>query len=81
MLFWNNLGDPTDLYDKQTRIDWYLLIAWYLDSKSKVTNAQKTLDRLLEIEIFDVDYDILVEFFIYSLSEHYKSNIVKIFKR
>src|SRR5262249_1879308 len=34
------------LYDKETRILWYLSIAWYLDCKKKTTDPQKVLNRI-----------------------------------
>ena len=32
-------------------MEWYLLIAWYLDCKNKIENAEETLDRLFEKEL------------------------------
>ena len=43
-----------DLYDKETRIIWYLLIAWFLDYKNKISEAKKTLDRLFKKELVSI---------------------------
>ncbi len=32
-----------DLYNGETRIMWYLLIAWYFDNKGKVLEARKNI--------------------------------------
>ena len=69
-----------DLYDRETRVKWYLLIAWYLDCKNKITNAQKTLNRLFEKKLGTINgADIVVSFCVSSLYGRYKDNIVKIF--
>jgi PPR repeat len=69
-----------DLYDKGTRVNWYFLIAWYLDCKDKKANAQKTLktlDRLLGKALVNSDLKI-TRFFVYSLYDRYKEKMVKI---
>lgn len=78
---WRN----ADLYDKETRVIWYLLFAWYLDRKNKITNAQETLNRLFEKELgtLSTNYNYLsaniITFCVPLLYERYKYNIVKIF--
>ena len=69
-----------DLYDKETYIIWYLLVAWLLNSKDKVKQAKKTLERLLEKELVPItkNKDIFT-FLIFSLYDCYKDTIVKIF--
>jgi hypothetical protein len=78
-----------DLYDNQTRLKWYLLIAWCLDWKKNITDAEKTLNRLFEkvpVTIIDgiyrgkSNYANIVRFCARCLYEGYKDNIVKIFK-
>ena len=67
-----------DFYDKKTRIKWYLLIAWYLDSKNNMTDTQRTLDRLIEdIDIIN-DSDSIIYFCVYSLYKRYKDSTVRI---
>ena len=68
-----------DLYDKRTRIIWYLAIAWYLDCKNERTNVQKILDRLFGKELVSSGGSIMVKFFVYSLYDQYKNKMVEIF--
>jgi hypothetical protein len=67
-----------DLYDEETRVKWYLLIAWYLNCKNKMANAQKMLDRLFGKELVSSDLNV-TDFFVYSLYDQYKDKMVKIF--
>ena len=56
-----------DLYDEETRVNWYLLIVWYFNCKNILANVQKTLDRLFGKELVSSDsqyYRFLCIFFI-----------------
>jgi hypothetical protein len=69
-----------DLYDRETRIIWYLLIAWYLDSKNKTLQIKIVINRLSEKElVFVNEGGHLIDFLIYCLYEKYREKIIKIF--
>ena len=69
-----------DLNDKETQMIWYLLIGWFLDNKNKIYHTKKTLDRLFKKDlVFATKGKHIINFLVYSLYEHYKDNVVKIF--
>ena len=60
-----------DLYDRETCIIWYLLIAWHLNTKDKKIEAKKTLEKLLEKELVPIKKNTNISIFlISSLYDH-----------
>jgi len=68
-----------DLYDKEARIRWYLVIAWYLDYKNDIHASIKTLDTLFRKELVYVNNGYIINHLVYFLYPRYKDSIVKIF--
>jgi tetratricopeptide (TPR) repeat protein len=69
-----------NLYDTDTFIMWYLLIAWYLNGNDKRYYAKKTLDSLFKKKLDPISkgQDIII-FLIYNLYECHKETLAKIF--
>jgi lipopolysaccharide biosynthesis regulator YciM len=74
-----NVLRHADLYNKEIRILWYLLIAWFLDCKKDRTSAKKTLDTLFKKELIHITNGHIVIPLIYYLHGRYKLEISNIF--
>ncbi len=70
-----------NMYERNIRIIWYLLIAWYFHCKNKEQVAKKTLDLLISdgLDSFTDSHNI-IKFLVYSLYNHYKEDISKLLR-
>ena len=66
-------------YNEEARVMWYLLIAWYLDCKKYIPEAQKTLDNLFKKDLVYINNNHIINQLVYFLYPCYKDTIVKIF--